>query len=116
MTTDDPTETTAPAGQLAGPGRAHRSAPWTSHAAGKREQGPLRMKVLACYSEAEPTGLIGTEAAERIPGHPEHSVQARISELLGAGLLEATGEHRVSKYGSAAQVLRITAAGLDRLR
>lgn len=98
--------------ELAGPGQARHDAPETSKTAAKLEQGPLRYRVLARFAEAGNNGLITIEAADLFPNSPVGSISTRISELLRDGLLEETGESRVSRYGTAGLIRRITPAGL----
>jgi len=99
----------------ASPGRSHHQDPYTSRAAmpGEAKLTGLRSQVLKVHGN-NPDGLTDFELA-RIVEKRETSAGTRRKELQEHSLIEDSGMTRLSPYGNAAIVWRITDAGKDAL-
>lgn len=95
---------------------ARTNDPETSHAAARAlggKAGTMRRTLLDVYSCAD---LIAEEASEEAGYTAADGAWKRVSDLLGAGLLEDTGQTRLASTGRSQRVLRITQAGREALK
>lgn len=92
-------------------GRSHAGDPWTSFAAARKVlRGPQRKRVLEELDRAGDLGRTDSELGDRL-NIRETAAGTRRKELEEVGLCERTTETRLTRYGNAALVHRITAAG-----
>ena len=98
-----------------GKGGARRTDPWTSHAAARLSRSPLRRAVLAVYRDAGDDGCTIDELCVALDTRSPMSISPRPNELLRLELIEDTEETRLTRFGTRAQVRRITPAGVAAL-
>lgn len=88
----------------------------------KPRQGSQIMLLLATYRNHSLFGLTDEEAGKQTAWKGSTMFDTRVcywkrcSDLRNLGLIEPTGDTRLSTAGSAQQVCRITSAGLEALK
>ena len=84
----------------------------------KPRQGSQQALLLAVYADHKLTGLTDEEAGDLsgLSQKPKCCYWKRCSELRAKGLIEETGETRLSSAGSEMRVCRVTADGLTLVR